>query len=63
MDLGIWSELFGKFPQLAFRAALTPSVSYRIMKGERALDAAVSVLSEYKALLSEEAKGAQDEEK
>ena len=63
MELGIWSELFGKFPQLAFRAALTPSVSYRIMKGERALDAAISVLSEYKALLSEEAKGAQDEEK
>ena len=63
MELGIWSELFGKFPQLAFRAALTPSVSYRIMKGERALDAAISVLSEYKLLLTEEAKGAQDEEK
>ncbi len=63
MELGIWSELFGKFSALAFRAALTPSVSYKLTKGERPLDAAISVLSEYKTLLSEEAKGARDEEK
>ena len=62
MELGIWSELFGKFPQLAFRASLTPSVTYRVGKGERALDGAIAVLSEYKGLLDEE-KGAQNEQK
>ena len=63
MELGIWSELFGQYPALAFRAALTPSVTYKLMKGDKALDVAISVLTEYKRLLSEEAKGAQNEEK
>ena len=63
MELGIWSELFGQFSSLAFRAALTPSVTYRLSKGEKPLEAAISVLAEYNRLLSEEAKGAQNEEK
>ena len=62
MELGIWSELFGKFPSLAFRAALTPAVTYRLSKGDRPLDLAISVLSEYKRILFED-KGAENEEK
>ena len=62
MELGVWSELFGKFPSLAFRAALTPSVAYKLSKGEKPLDVAISILSEYKTLFLED-KGKEDEEK
>ena len=61
MDLGIWSELFGQFPTLAFSAAATPSVTCRLTRADKPLEVAISILDEYKKLLSEVAKGAQNE--
>ena len=57
-DLAVWSELFGKYPELSFRAsASVPTVSYRLKKGESVLDVAVKVLSSYVKVLSEEEGG------
>ncbi len=46
-ELAIWSELFAKYKGLTMRAALTPVVTYRIAKGENALDKAIEILGDY----------------
>ena len=54
-DLALWSELFGKFPGLTFRSsAASPAVVYRLKKGERDTDIAISVLGGYCELLDGE---------
>ncbi len=50
LELGAWSEAFSAVAGLAFRrGAASPSVVYKVKKGERELDMAVKILSAYKA--------------
>ncbi len=52
--LSIWSELFSRYPQLTIRGASTPIVSYRLKRGDIALDIAIMLLSEYDKIRREE---------
>ena len=57
LDLGIWSEVFAKYPRLTFRGATSPVVTCKLVRGERPLDVAAEVLGEYKKVLEREDKG------
>ena len=46
-NLSAWSEVFGAYPGLALRGAPTPTVSYRLGKGQRAEDVALGILTAY----------------
>ena len=53
-ELGVWSEIFGKFAGLAFRPTIgAPAVVYRLKRGERDIDLALAVLLEYSRILDE----------
>ena len=55
-ELAIWSELFGKYKGLTFRSVGSLSVVYRVKSGEDAVKAALSILEDYYAVISESKK-------
>jgi transcription-repair coupling factor (superfamily II helicase) len=46
-DLAAWSEVFEKIPGLMLRGAPTPTVSYRLAKGQKGEDEALKILLLY----------------
>ena len=53
-DLAVWSELFGRYKGLSFRAAgASPLVFYRLRAGESVLDIALNILKDYSKVLCE----------
>ena len=46
-ELEIWSELFGKYPGLTFKAAGSPSVIFRVKSVDEALRAALQIVGDY----------------
>ncbi len=52
-DLEVWSELFGKYSGLTFKAAGSPSVIYRVKSSDEALSAALSIVEDYYSIKSE----------
>ncbi len=51
--LEVWSELFGKYRGLTFKAAGSPSVVYRVKSCDAALDFALSVMRDYYSIKTE----------
>ncbi len=52
-DLAIWSELFGKYKGLSFKAVGSTNIVYRLKKGESPLVSAVNILGDHYMILSE----------
>lgn len=46
-DLAAWSEVFEKVPGLMLRGAPTPTVTYRLAKGQKGEDEALKILLLY----------------
>ena len=56
-DLAAWSEVFDKIPGLMLRGAPTPTVTYRLGKGQKGEDEAIRILTCYLAAKEAETKG------
>ncbi len=56
-DLAAWSVVFEKIPGLILRSAPTPTVTYRLGKGQRGEDTALQILLCYAAAKNSESKG------
>ena len=54
INLAVWSEVFSRIEGMRFASAATPSIAYRLKKGEDAVFMARKIISEYyNALVSE----------
>ena len=56
-NLSCWSVVFARFPGLSMRGAQTPTVTYRLSKGEIAQDVALSILGCYEEAKNNELQG------
>ena len=52
-ELAVWSELFGKYRGLMFKAASSPLVVYRLKSGEDPVSVALEILKDYYKILCE----------
>ena len=56
-ELACWSVVFDRFPGLAMRASQTPTVTYRLGKGELGEDVALAILRCYGEAKNNETQG------
>ena len=63
-DLSVWSELFGEYKSLSFRAsAASPTVCFRLMKGDEPISVALKILSHYVSVMREIERSVENEGK
>ena len=54
INLPVWSEVFSKIERMRFTSAATPSIAYKLNRGEDAVEMARKIISEYyNALISD----------